>query len=64
MTPSLEGWPTRTKEAPLHEVRLSPLDTKLVFQCLRGKHYETCIAGQLFDLLYEGLIYSYPEILV
>ena len=33
--PSLEWWPTKTKEAPsLHEVRLAPLDTNLVFQCL------------------------------
>ena len=35
MTPSLEGWPTKAKEAPSpHEVRLSPLDTNPVFQCL------------------------------
>ena len=32
MTPSLEGWPTKTKEAPSpHEVRLTPLDTNPVF---------------------------------
>ena len=36
MTPSLEGWPTKAKEAPSpHEVRLAPLDTNPVFQCLR-----------------------------
>ena len=36
MTPSLEGSPTKTKEAPFpHEVRLALLDTKPVFQCLR-----------------------------
>ena len=35
MTPSLEGWPTKAKEAPSpHEVKLSPLDTNPVFQCL------------------------------
>ena len=35
MTPSLEGWPTKAKEAPSpHEVRLAPLDTNPVFQCL------------------------------
>ena len=35
VTPSLEGWPTKAKEAPsLHEVRLTPLDTNPVFQCL------------------------------
>ena len=28
---SLEGWPTKTKEAPSpHEVRLTPLDTNAV----------------------------------
>ena len=38
MTPSLEGSPTKAKEAPSpHEVRLAPLDTNPVFQCLGGK---------------------------
>ena len=37
MIPSLEGWPTKAKEAPSpHEVRLAPLDTNPVFQNLRG----------------------------
>ena len=32
VTPSLEGWPTKAKEAPSpHEVRLTPLDTNPVF---------------------------------
>ena len=36
MIASLEGWPTKAKEAPSpHEVRLTPLDTNPVFQCLR-----------------------------
>ena len=35
MTPSLEGWPTKAKEAPSpHEVRLSLVDTNPVFQCV------------------------------
>ena len=35
MTPSLEGWPTKAKEAPSpHEVRQTPLDTNPVFQCV------------------------------
>ena len=35
MTPSLERLPTKSKEAPSpHEVRLAPLDTNPVFQCL------------------------------
>ena len=38
MTPSLEGWPTKAKEAPSpHEVRLAPLDTNPVFQSLEEK---------------------------
>ena len=36
MTTSLEGLPPKTKEATSpHEVRLAPLDTNPVFQCLR-----------------------------
>ena len=36
MMPSIDGWPTKAKEAPFpHEVRLTPLDTNPVFQCLR-----------------------------
>ena len=35
MSPSREGQPTKAKEAPSpHEVRLTLLDTNLVFQCL------------------------------
>ena len=34
MTPSLEGWPSKAKEAPsAHEVRLAPVDTNPVFKC-------------------------------
>ena len=37
MIPSLEGWPTKAKEAlSPREVRLAPLDTNPVFQSLRG----------------------------
>ena len=37
MKPSLEGWPTKAKEAPSpHDVGLAPLDTNLVFQSLGG----------------------------
>ena len=36
VTPSLEGSPTKAKEAPSpHEVRLAPLDTNPVFPYLR-----------------------------
>ena len=41
MTPSLEGWTTKAKEAPFpHEVRLAPPNTNPVFQSLRGKSSE------------------------
>ena len=44
MIPSLEGWPTKAKEAPSpHEVRLTPLETNPVFQCLGGKSNNTHI---------------------
>ena len=38
MTLSLEGWPTISKKASCHhEVRLTPLVTNPVFQCLGDK---------------------------
>ena len=37
MTPSPEGWPTKAKETPPHEVRLAPLDANLVFKWLGDK---------------------------
>ena len=44
MTPSLEGWPTKAKEAPSpHGVIMAPLDTNPVFQCLGDK--------ELFNLM-------------
>ena len=46
MIPSLEGWPTKTKEAPLHEVRLTLLATNPVFQCL----------GELTNVALETLL--------
>ena len=40
--PSLEGWPTKAKEATSpHEVRLTPLDTNRLFQCLEKKDIDT-----------------------
>ena len=41
---ALEGWPTKGKEAlSPHEVRLTPLDTNPVFQCLGLRQSEsTC----------------------
>ena len=41
MIPSLEGWPTKAKEAPSpHEVRLAPLDTNPVFQSLGVRYFD------------------------
>ena len=40
MTPTLEGSLTKAEEAPSpHEVRLAPLDTNPVFQCLGGEDF-------------------------
>ena len=41
LTPSLDGWSTKAKEATWGntgpaEVKLAPLDTSPVFQCLEG----------------------------
>ena len=58
MTPSLEGWPTKAKEAPSpQEVRLAPLDTNSVFQSL---------GGDFLILLYDNLFFSltYKEQLI
>ena len=50
MTPSLEGWPTKAKEAPSpNEVRLTPLDTNPVFQCL-GINAINCLKHFCIDL--------------
>ena len=49
MTPSLEGWPTKAKEAPSpHEVRMSPLDTNPVFQSLGGDFHQEFLYKLLF----------------
>ena len=49
MIPSLEGLPTKAKEAPSpHEVRLALLDTNPVFHSLRISSSD---ADELIDLL-------------
>ena len=53
MTLSLEGWPTKAKEAPSpHEVRLAPLDTNPVFHSLGDNwtHHQTSDKQQ--DIMY------------
>ena len=60
MTPSLEGLPTKVKEAPFpHEVRLAPLENKPVFQCLRDKIGHNGIDGKLKIIfnIYLGIEY-------
>ena len=41
MTPSLEGWPIKAKEAPPDEVQLTPLDTNPEFY-VSGRHLMIC----------------------
>ena len=56
MTPSLEGWSTKAKEAPSpHEVQLAPLDTNPVFQSLWGKGLENTWTVNL-DYHYQILL--------
>ena len=44
MTSSLEGWPTKAKEAPSpQEVRLAPLDTNPVFKMLPDMQFCFCL---------------------
>ena len=57
MTPSLEGWPTKAKEAPSpHEVRLAPQDTNPVFNVSRenstvSKIFEKCVYKRVYSFL-------------
>ena len=57
MIPSLEGWPTKAKEAPFpHEVRLAPLDTNPVFQNLGGNLYLVFeIYQQFYEIVLDGV---------
>ena len=57
MIPSLEGWPTKAKEAPFpHEVRLAPLDTNPVFQNLEGNLYLVFeIYQQFYEIVLDGV---------
>ena len=57
MIPSLEGSPTKAKEAPSpHEVRLAPLDTNPVFQCLRETFTSFCELFTSFCKVIECLL--------
>ena len=59
MIPSLEGWPTKAKEAPSsHEVRMTPLDTNPV--SLGGKlEGKSTLEGNKFSSELSG-IYMVP----
>ena len=54
--PSLEGQTTKVKEAPSpHEVRLTPLDTNWVFQCLGDKRFFNHEALQTMKRMYINI---------
>ena len=64
MTPSLEGSPTKAKEAPSpHEVRLAPLDTNPVFQSLGEKdsrrfigYFVTLLQEILLEMMFQNIL--------
>ena len=52
MIPTLEGWPTKAKEAPSpYEVRLTPLDINPVFQCRRVQRLRQQLSLKTFFCL-------------
>ena len=62
MKPSLEGWPTKAKEAASpHELRLALLDTNPVFQCLRDES-KTVFSAVLHPKQFSLLKYHYQHI--
>ena len=55
MIPSLEGWPTKAKEAPFpHEVRLAPLDTNPVFHSRGSKRLGSEYASELSTSIFSN----------
>ena len=61
MIPSLEGLPTKAKEAPSpHEVRLAPLDTNPVFQSL-GETTICKTTGIMVLGRYRETVPKYPK---
>ena len=60
--PSIEGWPTKAKEAPSpHEIRLALLDTNPVFQNLGSRlcHIISHIRSHIIlTLQYQIAIYT------
>ena len=55
-THSTYSIPTKAKEAPSpHEVRLAPMGTNPVFQCLGGKYVRIC---EIFDYTQPAFICS------
>ena len=65
MTPSLEGWPTKAKEAPSpHEVRLAPLDTNPVFSKSRGKiikKLSNVLPGKPLITIYKSFVRAHLD---
>ena len=57
--PSIEGWPTKVKEAPSsQEVRLTLLDTNPVFLCLIIKKIRKWSEISLFTILIEPAVFK------
>ena len=62
MTPSLEGSPTKTKEAPSpHEVRLAPLYTNPVLQYLREFEQINSFSHEIIIKSVVFLSYNFPK---
>ena len=56
MTPSLDGWPTKTKEVPSpHDVRLNPLDMNSVFKCLGVKEDNLLLLKYTTNLVLKNI---------
>ena len=57
MTPSLEGWPTKAKEAPFpHEVK-----STRCFESIRYTDEIEKLVESLYASLYESNLYSFKE---
>ena len=60
MTPSLEGWPTKAKEAPSpHEVRLAPLDTNPVFS--KSRSFQNHLPAYIIQCVSEYILFVYKK---
>ena len=60
MIPTVE-WPTKAKEAPPQEVRLIPLDTNPVFQCLGLYAYNSINVTKFCHISQFEIEASFPD---